>query len=270
MKLSEEQLAQAKAVELEILDAISAACDSLGIAFFLDGGTLLGAARHGGFIPWDDDIDIGMLRKDFQTFLEKGQSALPQGFFLQSYRSDPDCPTSFAKVRKDGTMMLECGVPKGSLHNGIWVDIFPYDWIDAAPKNRAKKRRQWRLWRKLNSLRLADEPRACWSFKKKVLATILHVPIRALPKRWFVERLDSLGDTSFPSGKSLVCFHSYACFLDMSESDLLPLDSLSFEGRVLPVACRWDKYLTQVYGNWKELPPFDQRNTNHQIAEFHV
>lgn len=268
MKLTEKQLSSVKETELEILDVISEACSRLGITYFLDGGTLLGAARHQGFIPWDDDIDLGMLRSDYELFLEKGQSVLPKGYFLQSKMSDPGCPVSFAKVRKDGTVMLEWEASRESRHNGIWVDIFPYDWIDSSVANRAKKKRQWKIWRRLNSFRLTDKPLRKWSPAKKTVGAIIQSLVRFKPKRWYVDHLDSLGDTSFPTGKNLVCFHSYIAFLDIGESDLLPLSSLPFEGRVLPVPNQWDKVLTQMYGDWRQLPPAEKRKTSHDIEQF--
>lgn len=270
MILDNEQLDLLKQIELEILDAITEACDRLGIAFFLDGGTLLGAARHQGFIPRDDDIDIGMLREDYDLFLERGQEALPAGFFLQSYKSDPGCIYSFAKVRKDGTKLVEHVDADTSSHKGVWVDVFPYDWIDASPENSSAKRHQWRRWRKACNLRLVKGSRGDWSLAKRAVRRIVRLPLLVKPKSWYVRRLDSLGDDAFPAGRKLICFHSYIAFLDMSESSVLPLATLPFEGRNLPVFSDWDRALTQMYGDWRTPPPDDRRGTNHEIDEFSV
>ena len=74
-------------------------CEELGLSYFAVQGTLLGAIRHGGFIPWDDDIDVGMLRKDYEVFLREAPSRLPEYYFLQTFRSDPEFYHCFGKLR---------------------------------------------------------------------------------------------------------------------------------------------------------------------------
>lgn len=270
MELSKKQIAQLRLAQLDILDAVAEACSSLGVSFFLDGGTLLGAARHGGYIPWDDDIDIGMLREDYENFLTYGQGVLPRGFYLQSYRSDPACSASFAKVRKEGTLMAERASDTKSLHQGIWIDIFPYDWIDANEDNIKEKIKQWKLWRKLSNIRLTKGVREDWPLQKRLLCLASRPFLSVKPKKWYIDRLESLRDQSTPSGKKLVCLHSYVGFPIIDESTVLPLGELTFEGRKLPVPGNWDQYLVDWYGDWRKLPPECQRKTTHEIVAFKV
>lgn len=76
--------------EKSILEAFVKACEELGLNYYLLGGTLLGAVRHEGFIPWDDDIDVGMLREDYEKFLNEGQKYLPEYYFIQTHHTDPE------------------------------------------------------------------------------------------------------------------------------------------------------------------------------------
>ena len=88
MILDETQMNRIKEIELDMLKAFVSICDQLGLKYYLIGGTLLGAVRHKGFIPWDDDIDVGMPREDYEVFVEKAGKLLPDYIFLQNYRTD--------------------------------------------------------------------------------------------------------------------------------------------------------------------------------------
>ena len=90
-------------VELDILIKVARLCEERGFTYFIESGTALGAVRHGGFIPWDDDIDIGMPRQDYEKFLDIAQEELGDEYFVQTRKTDPNAPFSFAKVRKNGT-----------------------------------------------------------------------------------------------------------------------------------------------------------------------
>ena len=126
-------LAQLKAVELSVLNAVGSLCDKFGINWWLDGGTCLGAMRHKGFIPWDDDIDIGMMRSDYDRFCSIAPAELPDGFSFHDSRNSPGYAAMFCKVYKDGTLFEnQEGRDSGSAM-GIFVDVFPYDFLYEEP-----------------------------------------------------------------------------------------------------------------------------------------
>ena len=107
MKYTDDQLHKLQDTELEILQEIIRVCNANNITYFTVGGTTLGAIRHNGFIPWDDDIDIGMMRDDYEKFLSVAKTELAEGFSLTYYYTDPNSPTYYAKVRKDGNEFVE-------------------------------------------------------------------------------------------------------------------------------------------------------------------
>ncbi len=116
------------AVEQDILDEIHRVCTKNGLRYSLAYGTLLGAVRHGGFIPWDDDIDVMMPREDYERFLKIWNSASKPGYILQTEAETEDYNNNFAKIRKDKTTFLMYEEQrKRRFHKGIYVDIFPAD-----------------------------------------------------------------------------------------------------------------------------------------------
>ena len=110
-------------VEIELLNFLKELCQQHGIRYFAIYGTLLGAVRHHGFIPWDDDIDVGMLRPDYNRFLRVAREAIKEPYFLQNMYSDR--AIQFSKIRDSRTSAIE--FPDCLLHQGIFIDIFPFD-----------------------------------------------------------------------------------------------------------------------------------------------
>lgn len=120
-----DQLRALQLKELDILKAVAKVCDEKGITYFLNSGTLLGAVRHGGFIPWDDDIDIAMNYADYERFLSCAQELLGDRFFVQNMETEPDFNFSFTRVRMNGTTCMDSYKAKWNVHQGVWIDVFP-------------------------------------------------------------------------------------------------------------------------------------------------
>lgn len=123
---SDQLQQQIWATEQEILDVIHQVCTEHGLRYSLAYGTLLGAVRHKGFIPWDDDIDLMMPREDYEKLLVIWNQSAPKGYILQNTRTDPDFTQNFTKIRKDHTTFLQGESEREKhYHKGIFVDIFP-------------------------------------------------------------------------------------------------------------------------------------------------
>ena len=142
MDITNDQLQQLKRIELAMLDEFVRICDANGIDYFLSGGTCLGAARHKGFIPWDDDIDVGMLREDYDRFAQACKTELSDGFIFQDMNTEPNCGLVFGKIRKKGTVYSETYSSHIAMSQGVWIDIFPYDRVSNDSTERIKQYRK--------------------------------------------------------------------------------------------------------------------------------
>lgn len=130
IKLTSDQLRKLQLVELDILLEVDRICREYNISYFLCGGTLLGAVRHKGFIPWDDDVDVGFLRADYERFCQVfAQKADGAKYFLQTWKTDQHYRWSYGKIRRLGTEYIRSGQEHMKYVTGISIDIFPYDYL---------------------------------------------------------------------------------------------------------------------------------------------
>ena len=143
ISVSDEQKAQIQEAELLILAELDRICQKHGIIYMVAYGSLIGAIRHNGFIPWDDDVDICMPRPDYQKFKEICKEELREDFFLQDNNSDPEYYYLIDKIRLNGTIFKESFVAKYNIHHGIYIDIFP---VDIMPDNRFLANKQYYLF----------------------------------------------------------------------------------------------------------------------------
>ena len=156
------------AVELDLLNKFSKVCEENGLMYFLDGGTLLGAIRHQGFIPWDDDVDVIMPRKDYDRLFEIAEDVFQEPYFFQTTLTEDDFFRTHAQLRNSSTTgFILADARKPQINMGIWLDVFPLDevadcWI-------AKRLQRTRIRRKAEFMRLAcvDDPTCLKSVKEQ-------------------------------------------------------------------------------------------------------
>ncbi len=146
MKYKKEDLARLHGELLDIMAEIIRVCEVCGIPYFIQGGTAIGALFNKGIVPWDDDIDIGMTRADYERFLRLAPGCLRPQYFLEWFGTESNTPFYFAKVKKNGTLFVEEMFRNMDIHHGIFVDIFPYDRIPDNPLLERIHRFRSRFW----------------------------------------------------------------------------------------------------------------------------
>jgi len=272
MKYSEQQLEKVKRIELNILEEIIRVCEKNNLDYFTVAGTTLGAVRHNGFIPWDDDIDIGMMRDDYEKFIEISPTELSEGYTITHFKYDRSIPTYFAKVRKDGTRFVEKYAKDINMHHGVFVDIFPYDYVPESEIERKKYCRRVKLW---NQLFIAKSVSGLTFHRKKnillmkTIRVFLHLMMKPVSKEYLFNKTDltmrSYNDDN--DAKQVVCSRGLDEFIN-NYTDIFPTKDHTFESIKVAIPAKYDKVLRQQYGEYMELPPESERyNHTPEILE---
>lgn len=261
--LTAEQSTKLKQCQLAMLKAFVDVCDKLGLTYFLEGGTLLGAVRHGGFIPWDDDIDVIMLRDDYERFCAEGQALLPEYYFLQTIYTEPEYTTNFAKIRDSRTTYIETTLAKKHINHGVYIDIFPRDYYPEKPM----LRRWLELRRAIMKARQSIDyyrPNEDWSVKR-VARTVLGNLVRPVyPSVKKMVRLREDMIRAVPEGALTYCYSGI-----YGKKELMPLAwyaetcELEFEGERFKAPKMWHEVLTHFYGDYMTPPPLEQQVGHH-------
>ncbi|MBO6190418.1 MAG: 2-C-methyl-D-erythritol 4-phosphate cytidylyltransferase [Alloprevotella sp.] len=238
-----------RALQLEMLDMLVAVGDILdraGVRWWMQGGTLLGAMRHGGFIPWDDDMDIDVLADDVPKMVEALRRELPPHLILP----DPPSRTPIYKVRNTRTFFVERGDDFAQDYNkGVFIDIFPQTACPAFPRSFTK--RVARAYCKADSI-LTQQHYYSW----RSVAELLWFGVKrtALSLLWhtaalFFEKKTYLAQPLRCNGWGLM----------HRRDKIFPLKRIPFEDRTFPAPADADYYLTEDFGDWHQLPPENQR-----------
>ncbi|MFT8831011.1 MAG: LicD family protein [Lentilactobacillus hilgardii] len=261
--MSETTISLIHQVELKIFKRFKQIVQQYEIPYIAMGGTLLGAVRHHGFIPWDDDMDVGMLRDDYEKFLQICSAEFQNdSYFLQTPWTDENYALSYAKILDRNTYIEE----KNNVNNarkGVFLDIFPLDKIPASP---SRQRHQIIQMRRLDS-----------RIYLKLRYNVIDNPIRRLQSSLSPEQILAASQfkkqrqqvmTQFNSKLALTDFKNLASQYAydkeiISQDQLENTMALPFENTQITVPKDFDTILTNIYGNYLQLPPVNQRNDKH-------
>lgn len=247
---------------LDILVEVDRVCKKHNIRYVLDSGTLLGAIRHQGFIPWDDDIDIAMLREDYDKFCSVAKEELKEPYIFENMHTCKDYPNIFGKCFDTSTRYVQKNTAHLNFRQGIFLDIFPIDNVELADKYR-----QCRIVASINTVRCIKQGTERFAFRH-----ILYFPLFLLS----VGRLNALADKfmKLKNGKET----EYVCPICQSGTSkpafkrtmFTDTKQTDFEGMEFPVPVEYQEYLLGYYKNPMELPPVDKRHSTHGIVEIRL
>lgn len=265
--LNEQDLQIIKNAELRIVNEINQICLRNNIKYSMIGGTLIGAVRHHGFIPWDDDIDLMMERSEYERFLSISEKELSEEFYIADYEHTPSIGEPFTKIMMKNTVMKECFTGSSNAPAGIFVDIFP---VDNAPESKIFKTIQRY---KNYSLRKKILIKSDYRFGKTGVIKIIY---DALGKFTFESKSDLV--RKYRNNQTKYNHRNTAEYVSLCGAydynrETLPKQWLSeyifleFEGQKLMAFRDYDKILRHYFGDYMKLPPENERICRHAVAE---
>lgn len=254
-----------QAVELDILKVIDKLCRENDIDYFIDSGTCLGAMRHGGFIPWDDDVDVGMPIEDYDRFCEIAPTLLPEGYSLHVAENTQGFSALWAKVYKDGTRFIDDNCDEAGCEQAIFVDVLPYCRLDANEKKARRQCRKARLTQMKSYLKHFSRPKVPENVPArplmKLACKLVHHTIAHMWKQEDLERTRlHIFDSDNPSNTWTCAV--YTNFGSFDDATLFPTRDMVFEGVTLRAPNDVNTYLKTMYGDYMQLPPESNRYTH--------
>lgn len=260
-KYGGDELYALQSAEMEILGLIDDICRKNRISYSLYSGSLLGAVRHHGFIPWDDDIDICMKRSDYDQFLAVWKDTPPSGYLLQNKENSPAFTQSFTKIRKLHTTFIQYPWEAGRYHTGIFVDIFPLDRIPDAFFHQITYRIRAALYLLLTREFVPEEASVPTRIVTIMLLGLVRGKLRHALRRYLEKQLKKYnGDKKLP----LVGIDTLAGLKQKYPCDMMDnLTQMGFQGRAVSCCKDWDSQLRVLYGDYMKLPPEEERTWKH-------
>ncbi|MBE6738522.1 MAG: LicD family protein [Ruminococcaceae bacterium] len=251
--------------ELGLLTELDRVCRKHKLNYYIVGGTLIGAVRHKGFIPWDDDIDVSMPRKDFNKLCKLSKTEFGEKYFFQTHKTEKNCSFHYAKLRKNGTYFGEEKFEHQSFHKGIFMDIFPLDYI---PENKLLQKLLFKGFGLFSGLISSKDKSDEYLFKNKSgLFVFILKCIRCITPKFLLQAFRSLLTklSNLLANKKLLAsfsgFHGYP-------KEIAPAlwwadgTELTFEGKSVMAPKEYKTLLTHMFGDFMELPPEEERITH--------
>ena len=245
----------------ELLEIFVEICDKWDIPYFMVCGSALGAVKYGGYIPWDDDTDVGLLRKDYERFLEIAPMELPEWCFLQNYQTEKNYSYTFSKIRNSKTAFIEKNNQYFDMNHGIYIDIFP---IDGHPGNPVASK-IFVLKQKINAWirnSIYEEHSIPKVTKRNKVLRLLGIHKLAFRAHKYSEKMYS----KYPPEESEVwCnYGNWQGKLEYAPKWHYGNGTwATFEGLRVRIPENYDAYLTQKYGDWRNDPPIDKQKSHH-------
>lgn len=262
-----------KTIQLEMLDVVAKFCEERGINYWVDSGTLLGAIRHKGYIPWDDDIDVGMLRPDYDRFIQEFNGTYPR-YEFHCIENDPDFYKPFGKVYDKTTVLYE--PDESGVKMAVNIDIFVYD---NAPDNALKCRTmllRHLIYTKLNDARVVPVfKRPNGNVIRKILVYILRavahiVPYRFMPYNYFAVKAIQNSRRYIHENTKRVGNFTGLTPITWSKEIFRSFIDVEFEGRKYKAPVGYDEWLRGFYGDYMQLPPEKERYSRHSFKAYWI
>ena len=246
--------------ELDLLREFARRCEAASLRWYVLGGTLIGAARHGGFVPWDDDVDVGMPRPDYARFEALAAVDPDPRFAWQAVGTDTAAPFAYGKLLLAGTDVVDPSTAHLPLRRGVFLDVFPLDGAPGPGTGRVVHRLGLKLAvTALGSRLRRTGPRAAAAMVLRLVPRALALAVLdAFARRYPFDRSPFVVNAAGAHGYRRECH---------PRGRLEPATTLAFEGLDVRAPRDWRSYLEHVYGEWAVLPPPGERRPHHGLVD---
>lgn len=261
--MKKASLREAQMRMLEILMEIDRICKKHNINYWLESGTLLGAARHSGFIPWDDDLDIGMIRADYIKFINIVDKELSKKYICQNPITDEKTESAFLKIR-DLNSEIKYENNHGN-YSGLFVDIFPYDYINLKNSITKKTYNTIILIKWFGDLKI-KKPYIDNLYKNIIIhiCKVFNMIFKYISYNKLIKIFYEKGKNSDKKECDYINYGIEVPFnIRIKKEEIFPLKNLEFEGINFPVPNKYKVVLEKLYGDWIELPDVKKRVPSH-------
>lgn len=243
--------------EFQMLKDVVKVCEENDIDYILACGSLLGAVRHGGFIPWDDDIDLYMTPKNYKRFLKIGQRELGDRYFVQNWKTEKNYPFLWTQIRANGTTSMPKKYSRVNMHWGICIDIFPVVGYYESGFRKKIQNMTFGLSQSLLSKEFAEAMNERISGKQRFINALPYTLRRVI---CFIIQPFYMVD---PSSCKKACVLWYIISDFFTSSLLSEIAPITFEGEEFKTFKNYSQYLSEIYGDYMTLPP-EEKRTGHE------
>lgn len=254
-------LEELKLIQLDILSVIDRFCRDKNIKYSLGCGSMLGAARHKGYIPWDDDIDIYLLREEYEKLIECFPEEV-ENVKLAALQRDELWDRAYAKAYDCRTEMQDAG---HKYHIGVGIDVFPIDRVPVDMEEWMqydKKRRRYQFLYALKTSITLRKGREWWKYLLLPITKFFLLPFSTRRIAIFLERY-SMQYQEIDSPYVFECCQGIFQKRPFKRSALENVIDMPFEDRIVYGMRDYDEYLSNAYGDWRRLPPEEKRVPHH-------
>lgn len=264
LTLSSEQLRKMQLLQLDMMCEVDRVCRTHNIKYCIVGGTLLGAIRHKGFIPWDDDADICMLREEYNRFLLISSELSPEICYFQDHSTDPEYRWGYGKLRRTETTYIRTGQEHLKFKTGVCIDVAP---LDDVPNGK--------IARCLHTFKCFLLRKALWAevgkysakgLEKLCLRMLAHIPLEVI-----FAQLEQMASKSKSSASNDTRILTLPCLRNhfIKKEWLLDRREYEFEGKHFFGPADYDAYLKSQYGDYMTLPPENERKGHAPASSFY-
>lgn len=259
-QISDKELKRIQDIQIELISEVDRICNKCGIRYNMVGGTMLGAIRHKGHIPWDDDADIGFLRSEYEKFREVCKNELdPQKYYMQDFRDTDGYRWGYGKLRRRGTEFVRLNQENMPYEQGVFIDLMPFDSVPDGMLARKIHFFKCFVYRKIfwSKVGKSIEKNFLYRFNYFLLSLIPE----AIVKRCF-ERFVKKGSNMETNLVRILTFPTPKKCYGYKREWYVNLKNYDFANLKLPGPVDYDGYLAVKYGNYMELPPEEKRHVH--------